>query len=79
MNVVCDAHPHLPDVQADAQKISQVLLNLVGNAIKFTPPGGQVQISLAQTRIPSTSSTNQAGAQDGVRIRIKDSGVGIDP
>ena len=79
VSLVCDTQPHLPDVQADAQKVSQVLLNLVGNAIKFTPPGGQVLISLAQTRLPRTSSAKDDGARDGVRIRIKDSGVGIDP
>jgi signal transduction histidine kinase/DNA-binding response OmpR family regulator len=35
----------LPEVEADADKISQVLSNLVSNAIKYTPTGGQVHIS----------------------------------
>jgi signal transduction histidine kinase len=50
----------------DPQRLGQVLTNLVGNAVKFTPSGGQVSVSLAVTR-------------DGARISVRDTGVGIDP
>ena len=35
-------------VMGDAQKITQIILNLVSNAIKFTPSGGVVTLSLAE-------------------------------
>jgi signal transduction histidine kinase len=60
----------LPDaplrIRHDPQRIGQVVANLVGNAIKFTPRDGSVTIDLG----PSA---------DGARIIVADTGVGIDP
>ncbi|MBI2322040.1 MAG: PAS domain-containing protein [Chloroflexi bacterium] len=54
----------LPPVWADRARVQQVLLNLVHNAIKFTPPGGRVTV--------------RAGCADGeVVISVADTGVGI--
>jgi len=39
----------LPKVVADARSMKQVFLNLLSNAVKFTPPGGQVMLSLKMT------------------------------
>jgi signal transduction histidine kinase len=50
----------------DPQRIGQVLSNLIGNAIKFTPAGGHVDVTLEQTR-------------EGAELRVVDTGVGIDP
>jgi signal transduction histidine kinase len=59
----------LPDgplrIRHDPPRIGQVLTNLIGNAIKFTPPGGSVAIALGPHR-------------DGARIDVTDTGVGID-
>lgn len=38
-------YPHLPSVIADEDKIKEVLINLIGNSLKFTPQGGQITIS----------------------------------
>ena len=53
------------EVYADERLIRQVALNLVSNAIKFTPPGGRVEV------VAQTSHTH------GVVLKIKDSGIGI--
>jgi two-component system phosphate regulon sensor histidine kinase PhoR len=56
----------LPKVLADPQRIEQVLVNLIHNAIKFTPPGGKITISAEEK-------------QDEVIFSVQDSGVGISP
>ncbi|HEY9722340.1 MAG TPA: ATP-binding protein, partial [Oscillatoriaceae cyanobacterium] len=59
--------PDAPAIAAlDRGRIAQVLLNLVGNAIKFTPRGGTITVSLAQ------------GAEQ-LRIEVADTGIGIEP
>jgi signal transduction histidine kinase len=61
-----EVDPGLPRVSADRARILQVLANLLGNAIKFTPPGGTI--------------TLRARQEEGmVRISVKDSGPGISP
>jgi len=63
--------PKAPDwVMADGQRLKQVLLNLVGNAIKFTDRGG---VSLSLTPAAASSAEGCLG----VRIEVHDSGVGI--
>jgi signal transduction histidine kinase len=57
---------NLPSLNADRMRLLQVLGNLVGNAIKFTPPGGRVTIS-GET-VP-----------DGVLLSVADTGPGIPP
>jgi signal transduction histidine kinase len=70
-----DLELSLPDaplrIRHDPQRIGQVVTNLVGNAIKFTDPGGRVTVRLAAR--PSSVE----GEADGATIRVEDSGVGI--
>lgn len=56
----------LPPVQGDRDKLEQIFVNLIGNAIKFTPPGGQVTVE---------SSLSQSGF---VQTCVADTGCGID-
>ena len=55
----------LPEITADRQRIEQVILNILSNAIKYTPDGGKIEIRL--TQLPKKF----------VRIEIADNGVGI--
>jgi PAS domain S-box-containing protein len=56
----------LPDVKADGDRIRQVLSNLVSNAIKYSPAGGEVVISASQQEAV-------------VQISVSDQGLGITP
>jgi signal transduction histidine kinase len=53
-------------VEADRRRLYQVLLNLLSNAIKFTPPGGQIRVTLSRT-------------EDIAEVAVSDTGVGIAP
>jgi heavy metal sensor kinase len=53
-------------VQGDAGALRRALLNLVDNAVKYTPAGGSVVIALERTR-------------GGVALVVEDTGIGIDP
>ena len=54
-----------PDVMGDGDQLVQVLNNLLGNAIKYTPGGGTVRVSLWSTD------------NSGVSIQVADNGIGI--
>ncbi|NPV72738.1 MAG: phosphate regulon sensor histidine kinase PhoR [Pelotomaculum sp.] len=56
----------LPVVQGDPDMLSQVLLNLIENAVVYTQAGGEVSISAAAT-------------QDEMKVDVKDNGIGIPP
>src|SRR6266849_6138536 len=57
--------PHL-HVRADAMRFKQMLMNLAGNAIKFTPEGGRIELAASQV-------------DDQVRVEVRDNGPGIPP
>jgi len=58
------APPELPPVAADADKLQQVLGNLVGNAVKYSPDGGRVEVRLELR-------------ETGLSITVRDEGLGI--
>ncbi len=57
-------------VDCDAAKMERVIINIVNNAIKFTPPGGAVSVGVGQ---------QARDGIDGVCCRITDNGIGIPP
>jgi len=65
IDLVYEPSDQLPLVQADEEKISWAILQLLDNAIKFTPPGGRVVLSIR----PETENI--------VMISVKDTGIGI--
>jgi PAS domain S-box-containing protein len=57
------------EVRADREKLQQIVINLLSNALKFTPAGGSVSVSLAR----------RTGEPEMVLLRVADSGIGIAP
>ncbi|WP_420450694.1 ATP-binding protein [Ilumatobacter sp.] len=64
-------------VAGDASELERVLINLVGNAIKFTPGSGSVTIETAVDSTSGTTGDTRHGSGDRVRISVVDTGVGI--
>jgi two-component system phosphate regulon sensor histidine kinase PhoR len=69
VRVEAQVAPDLPPVQADGDRLRQVLINLVDNAIKYTPKGGHVLVRA----LLATSPEHQGM----IEIAIEDSGIGI--
>lgn len=73
MSVDAEAHNHkisytpkeaIPEITADKERIEQVVINIISNAVKYTPDGGSITLS-AKT------------AGEGVEISVADTGIGI--
>jgi signal transduction histidine kinase len=63
--LTCHADDDLPEVLADRERLAQVFSNLIGNAVKFTPAGGTIDVSAT------------ANGPFSVRFAVRDSGQGI--
>ena len=55
----------MPPIRADRDRLIQILLNILDNAVKFTPEGGTITV------------TASPGAEEDLVVRIADTGVGI--
>jgi signal transduction histidine kinase len=69
-----DAPDDLPLITADPVRLKQVLYNLLANAVKFSPEGGEVSLSVRA--LPAEASP--LGVES-LRFDVDDRGVGIDP
>jgi signal transduction histidine kinase len=67
--------PELPMVWADRTRLAQVLVNLVSNAHKYTPAGGQIVVSAEAC----DNQWDSAGAHRVVHIWVQDNGIGLTP
>jgi two-component system, OmpR family, sensor histidine kinase VicK len=75
VRLVCDLEPGSIFVQADKERLTQVIFNLLNNAIKFTREGGTVDV---RTRKSIGMSGEQQHRREAL-ISIVDTGIGIDP
>ena len=74
--------PDLPSVQADQDRIAQVLTNLVTNAIKFSEPGGRVHVVAELRRLApddADAAQERRGADRAIAFSVTDQGRGIAP
>ena len=66
IELVTDLPAALPPVQADSHRLEQVLRNLLINALRYTPAGGRITVTVR-------------GMDGGVQVRVADTGPGIPP
>jgi PAS domain S-box-containing protein len=60
------AQPGLPVIQGDAEQLRRMLINLIENAVNYTPDGGQVTVTTSAIK-------------GSVTLEVRDSGIGIEP
>jgi two-component system, cell cycle sensor histidine kinase PleC len=65
LNLVCNIADDLPVLQGDEQKLRQTFVNLIGNAVKFTPSGGTIRVDAA------------CAPKGDIVVSIADTGVGM--
>jgi signal transduction histidine kinase len=71
IDVSCQFDPNIGQVWMDSEKMKQVVLNILSNAVDFTPEGGKIELT--------TTKCTEKENQDTVSIEIKDNGPGIPP
>jgi len=64
--VSLDIAPDVGTIEADERKVKQVMVNLMSNAVKFTPDGGRVDVVARRE-------------SEEVEVAVRDNGIGIDP
>jgi len=69
IEVVRQFDPDIGQVWMDSEKMKQVVLNLLSNALEFTPEGGKIEVL--------TKNFTKRGKPKGIRIEINDNGIGI--
>jgi two-component system, OmpR family, phosphate regulon sensor histidine kinase PhoR len=65
LNLLEEIGPDLPPIRADRDRLIQILLNILDNAVKFTPEGGTITVTVSP------------GAEEDLVVRIADTGIGI--
>ncbi len=80
LTLVVEPLGHLPVIWADNGRVQKILVNLVGNAIKYTPDGGKIVISGRSVGPEALAvAPNRLQGDNFVELTVADTGVGIDP
>ena len=83
IHLIYHPNPALPiGIEADEKHLSQVLINLLGNAIKFTDHGNvtfSVEVLEPDSTAPNSTAQNSTAQNSRIKFQITDTGVGIAP
>ena len=77
-----DASEPVREVPLDPDRLRQVFVNLLENAVKFTPAGGHVRVAIREVEAPTEGGVGLAllaPARRELEVRVADSGIGIPP
>lgn len=83
LKLIIAPHAELPPALMDGERISQVLLNLLNNALKFTPGGGAITITVEPVHAGQETSQRwscelqQTDLEQALLIQVQDTGIGI--
>ena len=70
ISLLLKAQSNLPSTIGDADRIGQIFVNLIGNAIKFTPDNGEVTVRISKAQ-------QNGSLTEGVHVEVVDTGPGI--
>ena len=79
--LVSKVAPQVGRLTSDQRRVEQILINLVNNAVKFTPEGGKVTVfaNLILDFVSRNVDYSIRNPQSAIRIRVIDTGIGIKP
>ena len=70
---------NLPDLFVDRRRVHQVLINLLDNAVKFTPEGGHITLEVSLQPYSVDPESTASSPQTRLRVTVSDTGIGIAP
>ncbi|NTV62329.1 MAG: GAF domain-containing protein [Oscillochloris sp.] len=75
--LLIDITGEIPPIYADRDKVKQIIFNLLTNAIKYSPNGGEIQLTIREARAQDLPEGHPEGRW--VLVSVRDEGIGIAP